>query len=1000
MSYLLPKPEQDDLIRTIKASVRLTSPDPINLGTTHTTFDGLSLNNEDRVMLRAQTDPTENGLYKWLSSTQAFTRTADGQTGLITAATMISVQEGTSADSVWILTADNPIVVGTTPIYFIPVNGPQLDGAAAVVNPQAPNAADNDNITTPYLTIQAAVYALDKILVSPPFRKTVLIAPGSYDETVIVHDPYTSLVGLGSGSYDVAISPTTADMPALVFTNAGDSSVATFLAGGSANYEANIGSLIPILFAPAPTNCEVSNITLRGGGTTGYACLVIGVSVTCSVQFHRSVLTNSSDAFMFWTSRCSIEFLDCPGDTNNGSGYSKIYQTTLKARHSEMGGIRADTLSEIDAQYTKFNNPGGNVLNLRGSSDFGQNEGCEKCILVGNVLSNAANLAMVDSQITGNLTGTNTPITMKRSSIEGTSVVTGCTLSFDGLKTVGSFSIAGGSGSLLDCYFDGALTIDSGAVVSGAGITTTGDLTIGDPVTFRDLFVEGDLTVNGSGNTYFSRAHVSGSCTANGSMITRARGMNIESNFILNDSSDFRIYRGSLQNGAGCLDTSYLTANSVFVGGSVSVDSGAGISFEDTFVKGSIVLYTGGSSCFMKGGYYTGSLNDSDHRLIWTARGLQTFNTLKEAYNSIQKGEIFVWQPDQTKNGEMVDPGTGWTGVYTGIQPAKATCTDGLDLYSSRGPDLVKNNINGYTGALQTPTVWEVTPSGRYGEDVKCLCSDGTFVYAGYEYTGLATTAEGVSVYYANDGTMLRIDTPSTNILADTLDVICNGQIVIFCKSTYIDALDLPITPTSVLKWTYDRTATVRGLWMDGYSVWHVGDRPGAGYDVERIDVTTAASRATVTLPAVSPPVGRAVCGDDDKVYVLTDRVTRSDTGAPATLWCLGKYDLAVLWSADTLEPGSDQRGLCQDERWLYTNCDGGYTHRVSKQNGAVSHRWTGFTAEYRSLTTTGNYLYLGAGNILRKANISMGPKLMWRVEETDAFRVPEFNVVNPLIFK
>jgi hypothetical protein len=117
MSYLPPNNITQPLQDANKPPVRVCSTDSVNLGGTLTTVDGVSLNDEDRVLLRNQSVPAENGIYVWSSGTQLLTRSRDGQR--FDSGVIISVQEGSvHASRKFHLTTVNPIVVGTTALTF------------------------------------------------------------------------------------------------------------------------------------------------------------------------------------------------------------------------------------------------------------------------------------------------------------------------------------------------------------------------------------------------------------------------------------------------------------------------------------------------------------------------------------------------------------------------------------------------------------------------------------------------------------------------------------------------------------------------------------------------------------------------------------------------------------------------------------------------------------------------------------------------------------------
>ncbi len=82
------------------------------------TIDGVALNAGDRVLVKDQSDPTANGLYN--AATGPWTRTIDAaNNSQFAQGTMVMVTQGAlNAFTMWVLTAANPIVLGTTNLTF------------------------------------------------------------------------------------------------------------------------------------------------------------------------------------------------------------------------------------------------------------------------------------------------------------------------------------------------------------------------------------------------------------------------------------------------------------------------------------------------------------------------------------------------------------------------------------------------------------------------------------------------------------------------------------------------------------------------------------------------------------------------------------------------------------------------------------------------------------------------------------------------------------------
>lgn len=114
----------------LKASVRVATTANIALDNTTTAVDGVTLANNDRALVKNQTTASENGLYK-VNTSGAWVRTTDADANAeVSAGLFTFVEEGTvNGNTGWVLTTDNPIVVGTTSLAFT-----QFSGAGSYLN--------------------------------------------------------------------------------------------------------------------------------------------------------------------------------------------------------------------------------------------------------------------------------------------------------------------------------------------------------------------------------------------------------------------------------------------------------------------------------------------------------------------------------------------------------------------------------------------------------------------------------------------------------------------------------------------------------------------------------------------------------------------------------------------------------------------------------------------------------------------------------------------------
>jgi len=113
----------------VKASVRAASTGNVTLppGGTALVMDGVTLANTERVLLKDQTTPSQNGIYtvSGVGTSVVLTRSTDADTSAeVTAGLFTFVSEGTlNADSGWYLQTNNPITLNTTGLVFVQFSG-------------------------------------------------------------------------------------------------------------------------------------------------------------------------------------------------------------------------------------------------------------------------------------------------------------------------------------------------------------------------------------------------------------------------------------------------------------------------------------------------------------------------------------------------------------------------------------------------------------------------------------------------------------------------------------------------------------------------------------------------------------------------------------------------------------------------------------------------------------------------------------------------------------
>lgn len=211
-----------------KPSVRVATTAPITLATgleNGDILDGVTLVTGNRVLVKNQTDATENGIYV-VAASGAPARSSDADTGAeITASFAVFVEEGTvNTDSGWTLTNNGTVTIGTTALAFTQFTGlGQITAGAGLTK----TANTLDVIGGDGITVNA-----DSVVI---------------DRTVVV-TKYAANIGNGSAtSYTVTHNLNTRDVIVSIYDNASP------YAEVMADVEHTTTNSITILFSVAPT---------------------------------------------------------------------------------------------------------------------------------------------------------------------------------------------------------------------------------------------------------------------------------------------------------------------------------------------------------------------------------------------------------------------------------------------------------------------------------------------------------------------------------------------------------------------------------------------------------------------------------------------------------------------------------------------------------------------------------------------------------------------------
>lgn len=102
-----------------KDDVRVSTQGNINLSSPGGTIDGVTLATNDRILVRLQTDNTQNGIYVWTGAATPLTRSLDANTGAELREAVVTVSQGTDSGNVY-RQSTSTLVLGTNPVTFVP----------------------------------------------------------------------------------------------------------------------------------------------------------------------------------------------------------------------------------------------------------------------------------------------------------------------------------------------------------------------------------------------------------------------------------------------------------------------------------------------------------------------------------------------------------------------------------------------------------------------------------------------------------------------------------------------------------------------------------------------------------------------------------------------------------------------------------------------------------------------------------------------------------------
>lgn len=111
------------------------------------TFDGVTLSNGDRLLLKNQSSEAQNGIYEFNGSASALTRSDDMDDWAEIPGALVAVEEGsTNADTIWLCTSNQGGTLGSTNITWQQVNAAGLNNSN-FVDKEVPTGSINGSNT-------------------------------------------------------------------------------------------------------------------------------------------------------------------------------------------------------------------------------------------------------------------------------------------------------------------------------------------------------------------------------------------------------------------------------------------------------------------------------------------------------------------------------------------------------------------------------------------------------------------------------------------------------------------------------------------------------------------------------------------------------------------------------------------------------------------------------------------------------------------------------------
>lgn len=353
-----------------KASVRAATTAPINLAAPGATIDDVAMAVGNRFLDKDNATASLRGIYIWNGAAVAATRATDADgVGELTSGAIVAVEEGTTnADSLWMLTTDGAITIGTTPLTFTRRDAGGSQGVAvqgAFKNLQASATGTNATVSVSYdelvLGDGAGSYLIDRNAAGA--INTAAAGAGGLDTGALAASTWYSVWRIGKAdgtrSWLISLSATAPTMPAgythkarvgwirtdgtankypLVFKQYGRrvqyapiaganlTTLPSMASGAAGSFNSSYVGVATGTFIPPTAGVIDGILIISGGGSnvngagvspnqanTSDAVLHSPNSTLCAFQF-SFVLESSS---IYWASGSASNRVDCAGWEDN-----------------------------------------------------------------------------------------------------------------------------------------------------------------------------------------------------------------------------------------------------------------------------------------------------------------------------------------------------------------------------------------------------------------------------------------------------------------------------------------------------------------------------------------------------------------------------------------------------------------------------------------------------------------------------------------------------------